>query len=228
MLHLGQAQTPNRPLPSTASTRPSGQIYGALINLSGRRRFTSQRVVLYAVLAHQGRAGALELSRSALGTFCDAHTELVKGSSVSPGLFCEELKDVYFGSDDGEKVIQEFIALARRAHVAIEGGNPAAQTVLDGLIEGATPLLAVLNKITQVYEDLAVRHAATSRTQLSDVLSDIESIAKHARIVAFNAQVAASRAGSAGVEFAVVAGELSVVTTKIDELVRQAMRASAA
>lgn len=228
MLHLGQAQTPNRPLPSTASTRPSGQIYGALINLSGRRRFTSQRVVLYAVLAQQGRAGALELSRGALGIFCDAHTELVKGSSVSPGLFCEELKDVYFGADDGEKIIQGFISLARRAHAAIEASDASAAAVLDALIDSATPLLGVLNKITQVYEDLAVRHAAASRTQLSDVLSDIESIAKHARIVAFNAQVAASRAGPSGREFAVVASELSGVTTKIDELVRQAMRASAA
>ncbi len=37
-----------------------------LINLSGRRRFTSQCLVLYAVLAHQGKAGALEISHEAL------------------------------------------------------------------------------------------------------------------------------------------------------------------
>ena len=42
-----------------APNRTAGELFGKSINLSGRRRFTSQRVVLYALLASQGREGAL-------------------------------------------------------------------------------------------------------------------------------------------------------------------------
>lgn len=228
MLHLQQAQAPTRRPPAGTTLRPSGQVYGTLINLSGRRRFTSQRVVLYAVLALQDQDGALALSQAALATFSEAHEALVNGNGTVPGLFCDELKDAYLGPKGGDKTIREFISLAGRAHdlLATRGGGAAA--LVAQLVDGATPLLAVLNQITQVYENLAVTHAAASRTQLTGVLNDIESIAKHARIVAFNAQVAAARAGGSGREFAVVAGELSAITSKIDDLVHQAMKASAA
>jgi methyl-accepting chemotaxis protein len=59
-------------------------------------------------------------------------------------------------------------------------------------------------------------------------MSEIESIAKQARIVLFNAQVVAARASTSGREFSVVTTELSHITAKIDELAREALRASAA
>lgn len=54
MLHHVRAinDAPKRAPAAPKST--AGELYGKLINLSGRRRFTSQRVVLYAVLASQG------------------------------------------------------------------------------------------------------------------------------------------------------------------------------
>ncbi|MDZ5457081.1 hypothetical protein [Azohydromonas lata] len=70
----------------------SGEVLGKLINLSGRRRFTSQCLVLYAVLAHQGKAGALEISREAPGIFETAHASLVQGGDGLPGLYCEALR----------------------------------------------------------------------------------------------------------------------------------------
>ena len=57
-------------------------------------------------------------------------------------------------------------------------------------------------------------------------MGDIQSIAKQARIVSFNAQIIASRAQASGREFAVVAAELSDITGRIDELVREAVRSS--
>ena len=64
------------------------------------------------------------------------------------------------------------------------------------------------------------------RKQLAGIMSDIESIAKQARMVAFNAQIVAARAGNAGKEFSVVAGVLSDITSEIDTLVKEAMNDS--
>jgi hypothetical protein len=227
MLHLDRASAPAHP-DTNVLKKPSGEVYGRLINLSGRRRFTSQRVVLYSLLASQEREGALAIATEALTTFRDAHVALIEGDERTPGVFCEELREVYFGAQEGDKSIRAFIALALRTLQAIESRGRAAPALVDQLVESATPLLGVLNGITQIYEDLAKRQAVEARKQLANVMSDIESIAKQARIVSFNAQIVAARAGVSGREFAVVAGELSHITGRIDELVREAMRTSVA
>jgi len=227
MLHLERTQEPTI-RKSRAPSKLSGELFGTLINLSGRRRFTSQRVVLFAVLASQGRDGALQVADDALMAFREAHSALMEGTDQIPGIFCDELHEVYFGAAQGDKVIRDFIGLAQRALDPIEACSPDGQSLLERLVESATPLLAVLNGITQVYDDLARRQAALVRKQLTGVMGDIQSIAKQAHIVAFNAQIVAARPGASGREFSVVASELSRITSKIDELVREALRASAA
>lgn len=215
--------------------RVTGEVFGKLINLSGRRRFTSQRVVLFAVLAAQGRVEALQASKDALATFVEAHTALVQGNADLPGVFCDELQQAYFGAGTGtggtgggDAVIGQFVDLARRAHEAIEARMRLAPALVDQLVDSATPLLGALNGITQVYEDLARRHATRSRKQFLDMMGDIQSIAKEARIVSFNAQVVAARPQVSGREFSVVANELSHITSRIDELVREAVGTSVA
>lgn len=228
MLHLERAPMRTSTSPKTATTRLSGQVYGTLINLSGRRRFTSQRVVLYALLASQGREGALTMASEALATFRGAHAGLVEGQGQLPGVFCEELRQAYFGEDGADEAIRDFIGLAERSLDAIGRGARGAQGFVEQLVECATPLLAVLNRITQVYEELAKRQATQVKSQLTGIMSEIESIAKQARIVSFNAQIVAARARESGREFAVVAGELTQITTRIDELVREALHTSVA
>lgn len=220
------ADAPVRGRPSLgAKASVSGETYGALINLSGRRRFTSQRLVLYALLALRGRADALRISRDCLGTFEEAHNALVRGTGSLPGLFCDELRDAYV-AQGGDAQIRAFIGLAQRCQDAIGRAAHGAPALVDDLVDAATPLLETLNRLTQLYEDLARRQAKTARTQLVDTMSEIEEIARQARIVAFNSQVIASRAGPSGREFAVVATELTNITTRIDGLVRQALKQS--
>lgn len=201
----------------------SGQVFGMLINLSGRRRFTSQRLILYAVLAAQGKPGALEVSQQALELFREAHATLVNGNSELPGIFCDELEHVYFGAPQGDRRIGEFILLAERALNAVRRDAGDAASLLDALVAEATPLLALLNQITQVYEGLSRRHARQVKQQLHDVMTHIESIARQARMVSFNAQIIAARAGHAGREFGVVASVLTDITSEIDKLVREAI-----
>lgn len=206
-------------VPSTLS----GDVLGAMINLSGRRRFTSQRVVLYAVLASLGHEGAIETARQTLALFCDAHTTLVQGKGGMPGIFCEQVRDAYYGQLHGCKVIEEFIGLAGDAIDAVASDARQAPSKLDELVRSATPLLAVLNALTLVYEEQSKRHAIAQRKQMSTMMGDIKTIAKQARMVAFNAQITAARAGDMGKEFAVMASAMTNITGEIDELVQQAL-----
>jgi hypothetical protein len=222
--------------PATASARDeafsqdklSGDVFGALINLSGRRRFTSQRVVLYAVLASMGHEGAIQTARETLALFRDAHLTLVEGKGGLPGIFCGQLRDAYFGVLQGDRVIREFIDLAEGTLAAIVSNARAAPALLDQLVSTATPLLSVLNGLTLVYEEQSKRHAQTQRRQLHDMMGDIKTIAKQARMVAFNAQIVAARAGQAGKEFAVVASTMTTINAEIDDLVAAALNSSLA
>ncbi len=206
-------QEPAKPL--------SGEIFGALINLSGRRRFTSQRLVLYAVLAAQGQEGAAETAREALKLFREAHHTLLHGSDALPGIFCIELQDAYYGRLNGAHQIDAFIDTAQRA---LDSGKPGA--ALEQLVATATPVLSVLNQLTTIYEEQSKKHAILMKKQLRGVITEIETIARQARMVTFNARVVAARAGHAGREFAVVAGVLSNITTEIDDMVKAALQAA--
>ena len=222
--------------PTTASAREeafsqdklSGDVFGALINLSGRRRFTSQRVVLYAVLASMGHEGAVQTARETLALFRDAHLTLVDGKGGLPGIFCGQLRDAYFGVLQGDRVIREFIDLAEGTLAAIVSNARGAPALLDELVRSATPLLSVLNGLTLVYEEQSKRHAQTQRRQLHDMMGDIKTIARQARMVAFNAQIVAARAGQAGKEFAVVASTMTSINAEIDDLVAAALNSSLA
>lgn len=211
---------------SPRAFKMSGETFGMLINLSGRRRFTSQRLVLYAVLSNRSKREAVSVARDALKLFSEAHEILVHGNDQIPGIFCDELETVYFGHEHGDARIRDFISLANRALNAVENGDASAASLVDDLVEMATPLLGLLNRITQVYEELSKRHAMRVRKQLVGIMSDIESISRQARMVAFNAQIVAARAGHAGREFSVVAGVLSDITGEIDTLVKEAMNDS--
>ncbi len=211
-----------------AHIKMSGDVFGALINLSGRRRFTSQRVVLYAVLASLGHDGAIATARDTLGLFRDAHLTLVEGKGGLPGIFCSQLRDAYFGTLQGDRVIREFINLAESTLDAIVNNGRGAPAMLDELVRTATPLLSVLNGLTLVYEEQSKRHAQQQKRQLTDMMGDIKTIAKQARMVAFNAQIVAARAGHAGREFSVVASTMTTITGEIDDLVHQALSGSMA
>lgn len=209
------------------SARPlSGEVFGAMINLSGRRRFTSQRIVLYALLALQGEEASLAVAHEALGLFRKAHYALLEEANGLPGVFCPELYKAYFGQDEGDRKIRDFADLAERTLRAIEAGAVEAQALQAELVQQTTPTLAVLNHITSIYEEQSRLHARQMKRQLRSVISDIETINREARMVAFNARIVAARAGRAGVEFSVVAGVMSNISGEIDQMIATALAAA--
>lgn len=68
----------------------SGEVFGALINLTGRRSFNSQRLVLIALHGLHGEPDAINTARDALRLFRDTHATLVQGDRTLPGIFCPE------------------------------------------------------------------------------------------------------------------------------------------
>jgi hypothetical protein len=206
----------------------SGEVFGAMINLSGRRRFTSQRIVLHALLVSTGNEGAIDTANEALRLFRAAHIALVEGNREVPGVFSDELREAYFGPMQGDRCIRDFMDLAERTLDALGAKARRAPALLNELVQCSTPLLNVLNQLTSIYEQESNRHAKAVRKQLHGVMSDIQTIAKQARMVSFNAQIIAARAGDAGREFSVVAGELSTITNTIENLVQIAVSESVA
>jgi hypothetical protein len=179
------------------------------------------------VLASLGHDGAIETARQTLILFGEAHRALIDGRSGLPGIFCEQVRDAYYGQLQGCRVIDDFLALAHDALDAIAHERREAPALLDELVSSATPLLAVLNALTLVYEEQSKRHALGQRKQLQDMMGEVKTIAKQARMVAFNAQIAAARAGEAGQEFAVMASAMTNLTGDIDNLAQAAMSRAA-
>ncbi len=202
----------------------SGETFGALINLSGRRRFTSERVVLYAVLASLDHAKAIDKANEALELFLGAHLALVEGSDNLPGMFGNLLPSAYFGSMQGDKQVRDFAELARRTLDASAAKSAQAPALLEQLVQNATPLLATLNQLTQIYEDEAKRHTLTAQRHMTDLMGEIKTISKQARLVAVNAHIVAARAGDGGRDFAAAATELSDITRQMEDCVKQAIK----
>ncbi|MFA9217988.1 MAG: type IV pili methyl-accepting chemotaxis transducer N-terminal domain-containing protein, partial [Sphingomonadaceae bacterium] len=170
---------------SNVAAKPlSGEVFGALINLAGRRRFTSQRLVLYALLASQGQEGAAAIAREALNLFCAAHKALMEGGDGLPGIFCDELQQAYYGSAQGAPQIQRFITQAERTLETVASNPARAAAPLAELVALTTPTLAVLNQITGIYENQSKLHARLMKKQLVGVITDIETIARQAKMVA--------------------------------------------
>lgn len=222
-MYLAVADRP-APAASRRGVQPSGEAFATMINLSGRRRFTSQRLVLYAVLAAGQTPSALAVAKEALQLFSDAHGSLIIGVDGAPGFLSPALHEAYFGTAQGNDRIMAFIALAERVLHAIESGwRYQIPQLLDELVQSTTPLLVTLNHLTTLYEQEARAHAKDMANQLHGALDEIRSISKQAQVVAMNARIVAARAGAAGREFAVVATELISITTDIETILQTAI-----
>ena len=168
---------PNKGM-SAAAAGPaiSGDVFGSLINLAGRQRMLSQRIVLNAVLASLKQDMAMETARETLTLFRVSHTRLVVGNGDLPGIFFDELQQAYFGRLQGDKLIREFISLAERTLNASDAGCRTAPALLSELVQKADSIVVLLNHITVAYEEECRRHAITQKKRLHELTGITESI----------------------------------------------------
>lgn len=205
-----------------ASAAVPMETFSALINLAGRQRMLSQRLVLFCVLAASGQGAARTSAGEALALFRDSHAKLLQSSRNLPAPFGPALEAAFFGPAGAQAPVADFIERAERVLSALRSG---AADGIDALVERATPVLAVLNQLTQAFETQAQQASQQQRKAQNELMNRIELIAREARIVSLNARVIAARAGTDGREFAVVAQELSKISEQIESLARVATAA---
>lgn len=210
-------------LSQTSAADVSVETIGELINLSGRQRMLSQRIVLQMLLAAQGERvdqGALDIARTCLATFTSAHTDLVEGNARLPGVFSDALRQLYFGTPRGDARIREFIVLAKAAMDAMSSGTARKSPSLDALMAQATPMLELLQTITQAYQEAMHVCELGLRKRQAEIAEHLGRISMQANIVAMNARVSAARAGPYGREFSVITTVLADIIHEMDQLIR--------
>ena len=193
--------------------------HGQLINLAGRQRMLSQRIVMLAVLAAQGVADALSAARESLRLFTETHAKLSTRRGQPPMALDPDLHEALFGPDGADAPVRAFIARAERT---LSAAGPGTAADLGRLVADADPLLKRLNHVTSVFEAIARRDAQSRRAHQIELIARIQRIASEARVVSMNARIVAARAGDHGREFAVVAERLTDISAEIETLSRSA------
>ena len=129
---------------------------------------------------------------------------------------------MYEGPQGFGVTIETFIDRMRRTLDTISRKGDARALLADMVADNDTVLNA-LNKATSTFDAIAQDQSDNLFKELSGIVSDIHTIAREAKIVSFNAQVIAARAGDKGREFAVVANVLSGISTEVDRLTQKAI-----
>lgn len=210
----------------TAAARqdtPPAHIAGlSLVNLAARQRMLSQRMILQTVLAANGDAGRLQAAQRSLQMFQESQQHLQATVDQLEPLGARKINETYHGTRGVGPVVQAFMQLMRSALEQIEAASSRVPATQSELVEHTDPILEALNTATTAFDEVAKARSDAMMRELAGIVGDIQSVAKEAKVVSFNAQVMAARAGQHGREFAVVANVLSDITGEIDRLTRKA------
>jgi methyl-accepting chemotaxis protein len=210
------AQPPGGPAPSRDANM-------SLVNLAARQRMLSQRMVLQTVLAAGGSDLHLKAARSSLAIFTASQAQLVDTPRHLDTADAERIRQVYNGPSGVANTIDAFAQQVGTALDLTERRSPRVEDALARLVESTDPALEALNTATTVFDQVSKAKSETLMKELAGIVASIQTVAREAKVVSFNAQVMAARAGQHGREFAVVANVLSGITHEIDGLSLQAV-----
>lgn len=192
----------------------------SLVNLAARQRMLSQRMILKTMLAASGDAQALLVAQAALKLFSQSHVRLLATVSELDEAAARLVRNTYEGPEGVRTHIDSFIQDMEAVLASIAAGLPHG-VPLSRVLSRSDGILEVLNTATTTFDNIAKGRSQSLMKELTSIVSDIQMVAREAKIVSFNAQVIAARAGTFGREFAVLASALSGIATEIDGLSRK-------
>lgn len=194
----------------------------SVVNMAARQRMLSQRMILQTVLAAGGSDTHLQAAQKSFQLFCDSHTKLkAKAGELDAGS-AQQVRDIYDGSRDVGSRIEQFM-LQMRTTLQCISSQSSHTAPLNALISSTDSVLEALNAVTTTFDNITKGKTEQIMKELTDIVSGIQTVAREAKVVSFNAQVIAARAGQQGREFAVVANVLSGISAEIDVMSRTAV-----
>ncbi|WP_306554770.1 methyl-accepting chemotaxis protein [Acidovorax sp.] len=223
------ASTSFSPPSSTLSLAPkAGASTGrdsemSLVNLAARQRMLSQRMVLQTVLAARGSDLHMKAARSSLALFTDSQAKLVDTAGHLDAANGDIIRKTYHGPNGVGATIDAFAQQVGTTLDLAERHSPRVEDALARLVESTDSALEALNTATTAFDQVGKAKSETLMKELAGIVASIQTVAREAKVVSFNAQVMAARAGQHGREFAVVANVLSGITNEIDGLSLQAV-----
>ena len=217
------ARTSSLPTLSSSTQAPSRDAGMSLVNLAARQRMLSQRMVLQTVLAARGSDLHLKAARSSLTLFTDRQARLVDTPRHLDATSAEIIRKAYHGPQGVGATIDAFAQQVGTALDLAERQSPRVEDALARLVETTDGVLDALNTATTAFDQVSKAQSETLMKELAGIVASIQTVAREAKVVSFNAQVMAARAGQHGREFAVVANVLSGITNEIDGLSLQAV-----
>lgn len=194
----------------------------SLVNLAARQRMLSQRMILQTLLASRGDAQKFEAAQRSLQVFTESQQHLLGTLQQLEKAAAEKIESTYHGPRGVGPVITEFMQLMQRTLEQIKRQAPSVAESLIELVGLTDRILEALNTATTAFDEVSKAKSEAMMKELAGIVGDIQSVAKEAKVVSFNAQIMAARAGQHGREFAVVANVLSDITGEIDGLTRKA------
>lgn len=202
-------------------------ILSQLINISGRQRMLSQRIVLLIQLYVQnGDQTTLKSLYDAIKLFDTSHKQLTEGDLEVPlpGVFSERLENIFYGEEiKAHSIIDSFINDVKKIFNDLKNDKSVSDDQMKNLLFFSTSeLLTLLNDITTAYE-LEAKEAAekmqaqieAKQHELATILHSISLVSKKANQISVYTHVVATRLEQAQAQ---ESKDIEAVATQIEHL----------